>query len=218
MAYWILQAKPEVYDALAALGDADSLDRWRIARYRDDIAPGDEFALWISGRESGVYAFGVVTGPVVCDRDPDPFWQDPAEGSRLDWRVGIKIQERLEHPILRNDRRADPGFADAAILRMPGGGNPFPVTAAEWQILQSHRAPGARDRPGSQHQPRSAEDLLRILRDNQSVEALRTYFSTAAPDRPRSTRGLGSTRSAAAARGPIPGTESRRRISWQSNA
>jgi EVE domain len=145
MAYWILQAKPEVYDALAALGDADSLDRWRIARHRDDIAPGDEFALWISGRESGVYAFGVVTGPVVCDRDPDPFWQDPAEGSGLDWRVGIKIQERPEHPILRNDRRADPGFADAAILRMPGGGNPFPVTAAEWQILQSHRAPGASD-------------------------------------------------------------------------
>jgi hypothetical protein len=91
------------------------------------------------------YAFGVVTGPVVCDRDPDPFWQDPAEGSGLDWRVGIKIQERPEHPILRNDRRADPGFADAAILRMPGGGNPFPVTAAEWQILQSHRAPGASD-------------------------------------------------------------------------
>jgi hypothetical protein len=141
MAYWILQAKPEVYDALAALGDADSLDRWRIARYRDDIAPGDEFALWISGRESGVYAFGVVTGPVVCDRDPDPFWQDPAEGSRLDWRVGIKIQERLEHPILRNDRRADPGFADAAILRMPGGGNPFPVTG--------HQAPGTGRAPST---------------------------------------------------------------------
>ena len=83
MAYWMLQAKPEIYDARAALGDVGSLDRWRIARYRDDIAPGDEFALWISGRESGVYAFGVVTGPVVRDEDPDPLWQDPADGAAL---------------------------------------------------------------------------------------------------------------------------------------
>jgi hypothetical protein len=37
-----------------------------------------------------------VTGPVVREADPDPFWQDPAEGSRLDWRVRIKIEERLE--------------------------------------------------------------------------------------------------------------------------
>ena len=37
--------------------------------------------------------------------------------------------------------------------------------------------------PG-QHHPKSTEDLLRILRDDQSARDLRTYFSTAAPDRP----------------------------------
>ena len=33
---------------------------------------------------------------------------------------------------------ADPRFAGAAIIRMPGGGNPFPLTEAQWQALQSH--------------------------------------------------------------------------------
>lgn len=142
MAYWIFQANPKVYNALAALGDPSPIDRWRVARYLNDMTPGDECALWISGRASGVYAIGVITGPVVRDRDPDLFWQDPSEGSRMDWRVGIEIEQVLEHPILRNDLKADPGFASAAIIRMPGGGNPFPVTAAEWQILESRRTPG----------------------------------------------------------------------------
>lgn len=44
----------------------------------------------------------------------------------------------LAHPIPRSDLREDPGFANPAIIRMPGGGNPFPVTPAEWQALQSH--------------------------------------------------------------------------------
>lgn len=84
MAYWILQARPEIYDALGALSEEAGIDRWRVARHRNDIAPGDEFALWISGRDSGVYALGVVTEPVTRGSDPDPFWQDPAYGEEME--------------------------------------------------------------------------------------------------------------------------------------
>ena len=46
-----------------ALADADSIRTWTVARYRQDIGPGDEFALWASGPAGGVYALGVVTAP-----------------------------------------------------------------------------------------------------------------------------------------------------------
>jgi hypothetical protein len=144
MSYWILQANPTIYDALAALsGPAEELDRWRVKRYLNELELGDEFALWISGRDSGVYAFGILTEAPVRERDPDPFWQDRAEGLRMDWRVGIRIEQRLlESPILRSDLLRIPGFARSAIIRMPGGGNPE-VVPAFVELESGGPSPGA---------------------------------------------------------------------------
>jgi hypothetical protein len=64
----------------------------------------------------------------------------PAEGRKAAWRIGIRISRRLGSPIPRADLKADPGFARSLILRMPGGGNPFPVTPEEWLALHSHIA------------------------------------------------------------------------------
>jgi predicted RNA-binding protein with PUA-like domain len=137
MAYWLLQGNPQTYDTTGAL-HAGTVDRWRVARHLHDISGGDEFALWISGPGGGVYALGVVTEPPERDVDPDAFWVDPADGSKLAWRIGIRIGRRLGSPIPRADLRADPGFNGSMIMRMPGGGNPFPVTPDEWQVIQSH--------------------------------------------------------------------------------
>lgn len=139
MAYWILQGNPKIFDTHGAL-QAGTIDRWRIRRYLHDITPGDEFALWISGPGGGVRALGTVTEPPMRDTDPDPFWVDAADGVKPAWRVGIRISRRLSSPIPRADLLADPRFARSMILRMPGGGNPFPVTSAEWVVLQSHIA------------------------------------------------------------------------------
>ena len=139
MAYWILQGNPEIYDTFGAL-QAGPIDRWRIARHLQDVSRGDEFALWISGQGGGVSALGIVTEPPKRDTDPDRFWVDPAEGRERAWRIGIQISRRLGCPVPRADLKADPGFAESLILRMPGGGNPFPVTPDEWLVLQSHIA------------------------------------------------------------------------------
>jgi len=58
MAYWILQANPRLYRVFSALDDAPALQTWTIAHHKDDMMSGDEFALWVSGKDSGVYAFG----------------------------------------------------------------------------------------------------------------------------------------------------------------
>jgi hypothetical protein len=144
MTYWILQGNPEIYDTHGAL-EAGTGDRWRIARHLHDISCGDEFALWISGPGGGVCALGVVTEPPKRDTDSDPFWFDPAEGGKPARRIGIRMNRRLGAPVRGTDLQADPGFGRSMILRMPGGGNPFPVTPDEWQVLQSHIAVGEAD-------------------------------------------------------------------------
>jgi Family of unknown function (DUF6308)/EVE domain len=173
MAYWILQGNPEIYDTAGAL-EASTIDRWRIARHLPDISRGDEFALWISGPGGGVSALGTVTEPPKRDTDPDPFWVDSTDGGKLDWRIGVQISRRLGSPVPRADLKADPGFARSLILRMPGGGNPFPVTPDEWLVLQSHIA---------------AAEILALLSDEQAIDDLRKYFGTVAIAEPPSFTG-----------------------------
>jgi hypothetical protein len=152
MVYWILQANPDRYRIYDALRDGYDIGSWRIAQFRNEITPGDKFALWVSGAERGVYALGIVTESAeYALRDaPDPYWTNPAEGNSPMWRVGIRIDEnRISNPILCDELAQDPDFADALILRMPGGKNPFRLTDSQWHAMLSHRSPATsrRERP-----------------------------------------------------------------------
>jgi len=137
MAYWILQANPARYRVAEALADASSIRTWTVARYRRAIVPGDRFALWVSGARGGVYALGSVTAEADVIPGDDRYWVNPAEAERSAWRIGIGIEEVLPTPILRTDLAEDPAFAGASIIRMPGGGNPFPLTELQWQTIES---------------------------------------------------------------------------------
>ena len=140
MAYWILQANPDVYRIFDALEDAEAIRTWTVAHHRQVIAPGDEFALWASGPKGGVCAFGVVTEPAQFKPDDlDPYWEGPAERNEPEWLIGIKVTDQIKPPIPRSEIAADPALASMPIIRMPGGGNPFPVNEAQWQAIRSHR-------------------------------------------------------------------------------
>jgi 5-methylcytosine-specific restriction enzyme A len=139
VAYWILQANPDIYRIFDALGDAEAIRTWTVVHHREIIAPGDEFALWASGPRSGVYAFGVVTEPAEFGLDSDPYWEGAAEEREPEWLIGIRVTDVLERPIPRSEITVDPALASMLIIRMPGGGNPFPVDEAQWQTIRLHR-------------------------------------------------------------------------------
>lgn len=180
MAYWILQSNPEIYDTHGAL-EAGTIDKWRVVRCLDEISPGDEFALWISGPNAGAYALGIITEARQHSTDSDPFWVDADEGGKPAWRIGIRISRKLDPPVSRLDLRADPDFAGSMIMRMPGGGNPFPVTPDEWHALQSHiAAANANDAPKTTRPTLAVTDLLAVLSDNEAMEDLGEYFGTVA--------------------------------------
>ncbi|MFF5076942.1 EVE domain-containing protein [Actinoplanes sp. NPDC000266] len=111
MSHWLLQHDPARGDC----GDGD----WTVRRYRDRIAEGDEVALWHSGRAGGVVALGVI----VAAPHETP-------GGTV---VGVRFDRRQSIP--RADLKADDRFRQALILRMPAGGNPFPLGPGEWKAI-----------------------------------------------------------------------------------
>jgi hypothetical protein len=146
-----LQSNPKSWDVWSWWeNDVEELDDWTIARHLDDIRPGDDFALWISGKEAGVYAIGKVTSyPDGPFRPSGPYWIDPPDHDV--WGVELDTRRYLfDHPILKSDLIIHPDFAKSLVVRMPGSANPIPLTSAEWQVIRSRaRRSGMAARPKS---------------------------------------------------------------------
>ena len=134
---WLLQANPKKWDIWAWWEDQrEDLDTWTIATHTDDVKSNDDFALWISGPQAGVYATGKVRsayyGPFKVGGG---YWIDPPSGDVY----GIDIEPTrylFDHPILKPDLVSDPDFARSLVLRMPGTANPIPLEPLEWQAIK----------------------------------------------------------------------------------
>ena len=164
MAHWILQSNPSKYRLLDALRDGFEINSWTIAQLRDDIATGDDVAMWISGSGSGIYAFGVVTKQAEWSAiDPDPYWVDPEAAAEPAWRVGIRLDHPLAAPIPRAQLKSDPEFADALIISIPGGRNPFRVTDRQWKAVTSRVAASTRHRTRSNNPGWTRDELILAL-------------------------------------------------------
>ncbi|MDR7275068.1 hypothetical protein J2S41_001846 [Catenuloplanes atrovinosus] len=124
MAHWIVQANAAAWHQRAG----QDVREWCVKRYRDRITPGDDLALWLTG---GVGLAGVGRFTGVPYRWVDGTWHAPVDLVPLGTPVG------------RAELLSDPDFARSAILRMPGGANPFPVTDREWEAIR-RRVPAAR--------------------------------------------------------------------------
>lgn len=149
--YWLFQGNPSrwrIFDYLRDHPDEDLRDwHWSLARYREQIRPGDGAVLWLSGsdQERGVYAIGRVTEEPVEGRSDSPYWSHPADRRRVRWSARMSFEHvLLDVLILAHDLRADPRFFRASILRMPRAGNPHRLTAEEWRAIRDQLPPAAR--------------------------------------------------------------------------
>jgi predicted RNA-binding protein with PUA-like domain len=148
MAYWLLQSNPEKFRLAEFLNEhsPEELSSWSVTRYRDEVRQGDDLALWQTGSDGGVIALGHATGSIYEDAGAaDAYWEDLEQAERARWWLPLQLTDVfLESPVTRDELRHDPRFAQAAILRQPFAGNPFPLSDAEWQaILDRHHGSGA---------------------------------------------------------------------------
>lgn len=138
---WIFQANPQRYDIMNALADEEiGADmHWLVNQYKNDIAKGHIGMIWLSGRESGIYAITeIVTDPKIMG-EPDAerkYWTDSAdkEGEKL--RVKMKIvKNMLNKPLTKETIRNTEGLHNLSILKQPRGTN-FNVNSDEWNKIK----------------------------------------------------------------------------------
>ncbi len=132
---WLLTCNPKTFDLEAFRRSGRELNSWRVSQLWGEPAAGDPFVLWLSGPRGGVVARGSVTGPARWEASPDPtFWAAQPAAAHF---VPLAVERWLPAPVPARTVRAEPVFATATIVTMPGGRNPHRLTATQWGALTS---------------------------------------------------------------------------------
>lgn len=135
---WIFQANPKLYDIQASLRK-EQYELWGCKQHVEKIKKGDRALIWISGPKAGIYAVGnILTNPSPQPDTPKgmDYWKNKLDGLDRRHRVWIQYEQVLiEHPLLREYLRCDPGLWDMKILKQPLGTN-FSVTQDEWEAIK----------------------------------------------------------------------------------
>jgi predicted RNA-binding protein with PUA-like domain len=126
---WILKTEPSAYsfDRLAKDGRAvwDGVTNPLALRHLREMAVGDAVLIYHTGDEKA--AVGLAR--VVRAAYPDPKSDDPKLVV-----VDIEYVRPLKHPVSLKAVKADPVFADFALVRM-GRLSVVPATAEQWKRL-----------------------------------------------------------------------------------
>lgn len=136
---WIFQANPQRYDILNSIADKELIeDVWEVSRYKDQIRAGHVCLIWMSGKESGIYAVGDITSnPEFMVESPisAKYWVYDADKSQSRLRVKYKYRLKLvNNPIMRAELKSIPELQNMEIFRQPQGTN-FRVTSEEWDTI-----------------------------------------------------------------------------------
>lgn len=133
MSAWLLTCNQDVFDLEAFRRDGHDLDSWSVGRYRDRLADGDRFVMWLTGPRGGLIGRGRFTGtPTQQPSAPDVYWlEDP--GTR--WYVPLTVEEWLAEPVPRRHFTEDPRFAEKSPLRTLFAANPHKLTEEQWDAF-----------------------------------------------------------------------------------
>lgn len=130
--YWVFQGNPKVYDVTRALND-NMVDEWWVKSHKDKINIGDKGIIWVTGKDSGCYAFFKVTSKIYEKGEDENHAQYYFTEMKNDFgsKVQIEIELNLaENPILKESVKGLDWFQD-----FNGGnqGTTFQMTKKEYE-------------------------------------------------------------------------------------
>ena len=127
--YWIVKTEPSAYSFDQLERDEttvwDGVKNALALKHIRQMASGDRVLVYHTGDEKAIVGMAEVTAAPY----PDPTQKDP----RL-VVVKLKAGGRLPQPVPLAAIKADPAFADLALVRM-GRLSVVPATAAQWKRL-----------------------------------------------------------------------------------
>lgn len=130
--FWVFQGNPKVYDVARALND-NMIHEWWVKSHKDKINIGDKGIIWVTGQESGCYAFFKVTTEIYEageDKDQEQYYHTEMKND-VDSKVGIEIERNISNsPILKESLKDLDWFKD-----FKGGnqGTTFQMTKKEYE-------------------------------------------------------------------------------------
>lgn len=107
MKYWAFHCNPSAWDSKSELAEFND-GTWLINKQDEkNIKSGDQFILWISGKDAGVYAFGeVVQQPEIRPDDEDRVKKfSTTKGKFIEQALRVQLRytdKIIETPILRS--------------------------------------------------------------------------------------------------------------------
>ncbi len=134
---WIFQASPKYYDIVEALKYLNEFC-WTVNQHKNDIQKGDQVYIWVSGKHAGVIARGtILTDPKEMEESQEEAQFNKTEqGSTMDLRVLLEIEERIEPPLLSTELKNDTVLKSLTIIKSPQGTN-FLLTTEQAVALES---------------------------------------------------------------------------------
>jgi hypothetical protein len=117
--WWIFQANPKFYDVDAAIHDLTEVT-WTVQHGGMRASVGDRVFFWRAGREAGVIGLGTVIEPPTLRENlatEEAYLLDTERLGATRNRVLVRIDQRLNEPLLRTVIAADPRLKDLGILR-----------------------------------------------------------------------------------------------------
>ncbi|MFI8793399.1 hypothetical protein [Streptomyces sp. NPDC055105] len=133
MAVWLLHCNPKTFKLDEYRAAGEDLTSWTIARHKNEVAAGDEFALWVSGSNAGIAAYGHFTGSAEYGQVDARYWTTNP-GSK--YFVPLAVDGWLDLRVPKAQLAGDARMAGATILRQPFAGNPHRLTADQWQAIR----------------------------------------------------------------------------------
>lgn len=130
--FWVFQGNPKVYDVSKALND-NMIHEWWVKSHKEKINIGDKGIIWVTGPESGCYAFFKVTTEIYEageDEEQEQYYHTEMKNI-VDTKVGIEIEENIANsPILKESVKNLDWFQD-----FKGGtqGTTFQMTKKEYE-------------------------------------------------------------------------------------
>jgi predicted RNA-binding protein with PUA-like domain len=139
MAYWLFQGNPKYYRIIDGIRDFTQMP-WLVTRYAKEMQPGDGVLVWMSGKESGLYAIAeMIEAPKLMSDLPDiGYWLDKSRLGEKPFATIRFTDKLLDRPLLRSELKQDPVLGALIVIRQPNGTN-FKVTAEEWQRVYELR-------------------------------------------------------------------------------
>ena len=111
---------------------------WYVGRYKTKIKKGHLALIWMSGKESGIYAVAqILTNPETTGEfeAEKKYWLNTKKETEKLLRVELKILKRLlTYPVFRAELKKIPELKKLSILKFSQATN-YPVTKSEWNVI-----------------------------------------------------------------------------------